>query len=123
MDHDERWVAVDRYISATLVQPDAALTEALQRSEEAGLPAINVSPNQGKLLHLFARMIGARRILEIGTLGGYSTIWLARALPKVGQLITLEADKRHAEVAARNIERAGLSDIVEIVLGKALDTL
>jgi predicted O-methyltransferase YrrM len=92
-------------------------------STEAGLPAINVAPNQGKLLHLWARMVGARSILEVGTLGGYSTIWLARALPDGGRLISLEADARHAEVARANIARAGLQAVVEVRLGMALDTL
>jgi predicted O-methyltransferase YrrM len=92
-------------------------------STEAGLPAINVAPNQGKLLHLWARMVGARSILEVGTLGGYSTIWLARALPAGGRLVTLEADPHHAEVAAANLDRAGVGDVVDIVVGRALDTL
>ena len=92
-------------------------------STEAGLPAINVAPNQGKLLHLWARMVGARSILEVGTLGGYSTIWLARALPPGGRIVTLEAEPRHAEVAVANLERAGVADRVEVVVGKALDTL
>jgi predicted O-methyltransferase YrrM len=105
------------------VVTDPALVLALTDSATAGLPAINVAPNQGKLLHLWARMIGARSILEVGTLGGYSTIWLARALPPGGRLVTLEAEPRHAEVAAINLDRAGVADVVEIVLGKALDTL
>jgi predicted O-methyltransferase YrrM len=92
-------------------------------STEAGLPAINVAPNQGKLLHLWARMVGARSILEVGTLGGYSTIWLARALPPGGRIVTLEAEPRHVEVAVANLERAGVADRVEVVVGKALDTL
>jgi predicted O-methyltransferase YrrM len=86
-------------------------------STEAGLPAINVAPNQGKLLHLWARMVGARSILEVGTLGGYSTIWLARALPPGGRIVTLEAEPRHAEVAVANLERAGVADRVEVVVG------
>ena len=102
---------------------DPALEAALAASAAAGLPAINVSPVQGKLLHLLARAIGARNVLEIGTLGGYSTIWLARALPDGGRLISLEADAKHAEVARANIARAGLEDKVEVRLGMALDLL
>jgi predicted O-methyltransferase YrrM len=128
------WTAVDRYINQMLVPSDPTLDTALAESERAGLPAINVAPNQGKLLHLLARSILLTRdadgnkdhpgsILEIGTLGGYSTIWLARALPPGGRLITLEADPKHAEVARANIARAGLSDRVELRLGRALDTL
>ena len=111
------------YITELLVQPDAALDGALQSSAAAGLPAISVSPPQGKLLMLLAMLQGARNILEIGTLGGYSTIWLARALPPGGRLITLEADAKHAEVARENIERAGLDGVVELRLGPALETL
>jgi predicted O-methyltransferase YrrM len=120
---EKLWAAVDRYIDDVLVAPDAALDAALTESTKAGLPAIAVSPSQGKLLHLMARALGARRILEIGTLGGYSTIWLARALPKDGRLVTLEADRKHADVARANIARAGLSDIVDLRLGEALATL
>jgi predicted O-methyltransferase YrrM len=120
---DELWSAVDGYIADTLIPPDGALEAALASSAAAGLPAISVAPNQGKLLHVIARMIGAKRILEIGTLGGYSTIWLARALPDGGSLVTLEADPKHADVARANIARAGLSDIVDVRLGLALDTL
>jgi predicted O-methyltransferase YrrM len=105
------------------VHADPALDEALAASAAAGLPAINVSPVQGKLLHLLARAIGARNVLEIGTLGGYSTIWLARALPDGGRVISLEADPRHAEVARANIVRAGLDNRVEVRLGMALDLL
>ena len=119
----EQWSAVDRYLTELLVQPDAALDGALQSSAAAGLPAISVSPPQGKLLMLLAMLQGARNILEIGTLGGYSTIWLARALPPGGRLITLEADAKHAEVARENIERAGLDGVVELRLGPALETL
>ncbi len=119
----EQWTAVDRYITDLLVPPDPALDGALQTSAAAGLPSHNVSPNQGKLLLLLARSALARTILEIGTLGGYSTIWLARALPTDGRLITLEADPKHAEVARANIARAGLADVVELRLGRALDTL
>jgi predicted O-methyltransferase YrrM len=117
------WTAVDQYIAGQLAPADAALTAALESSTAAGLPAINVSPTQGKLLHILARLAEARSILEIGTLGGYSTIWLARALLAGGRLITLEADARHAELAAANIARAGLGSIVDIRIGKALDTL
>lgn len=119
----ERWRAVDEYISDVLVPSDADLDRTLAESAAAGLPPINVAPNQGMLLHLFARMVGAQSILEIGTLGGYSTIWLARALPAAGRLITLEADPRHAGVARRNLERAGCSSLVEVVEGPALETL
>src|SRR5216683_7330532 len=107
----ELWTAVDRYLTDLLVPPDPALDEALRDSAAAGLPPIHVAPNQGKLLQLLARVQGARAILEIGTLGGYSTIWLARALPAGGRLITLEADPHHAEVARANIAGAGLADI------------
>jgi predicted O-methyltransferase YrrM len=119
----DTWTAVDRYIADQLVSPDAALDAALESSTAAGLPAINVSPNQGKFLHLLARIQGARSILEIGTLGGYSTIWLARALPADGRLITLEAEPEHVSVARANIARAGLDGIVDVRLGRALDTL
>lgn len=119
----ELWSAVDRYIGDLFVPSDPALDAALASSAEAGLPPINVAPNQGKLLQLLARLRGARAILEIGTLGGYSTIWLARTLPPDGRLITLEADPRHAEVARANIARAGLAGVVELRLGRALDTL
>ena len=119
----EQWTAVDRYIADLLVAPDPVLDAALQASAAAGLPSHHVSPNQGKLLGLLARVCGARTILEIGTLGGYSTIWLARALPNDGRLITLEADPTHVEVARANIARAGLADVVEVRLGGALDTL
>jgi predicted O-methyltransferase YrrM len=119
----ELWTAVDRYIADLLVPSDAVLDGALEASAEAGLPAIAVSPNQGKLLMMFAQMLGARKILEIGTLGGYSTIWLARGLTAGGRLITLEADPKHAGVARANIARAGLGDVVEVLVGRALDTL
>jgi predicted O-methyltransferase YrrM len=119
----EQWTAVDRYITDLLVPSDPALDAALRDSAAAGLPPINVAPNQGKLLQLLALAQGARRILEIGTLGGYSTIWLGRALPADGRLITLEADPKHAVVAGANIARAGLADVVEVRLGMALDTL
>ena len=119
----EQWTVVERYLTDALVQPDPALAAALDANREAGLPPIDVPPNEGKLLHIWALMIGARNILEIGTLGGYSTIWLARALPPAGRLITLEADPKHAEIAQTNFARAGLADIVELRLGPALDTL
>ena len=121
--NQDQWKAVDNYLAGLLVAPDTALDAALEASTTAGLPPINVSPTHGKLLHLLATMQGARLILEIGTLGAYSTIWLARALPADGRLITLEADSKHADVARRNIARAGLEGIVELRLGKALDTL
>ncbi|WP_414518972.1 O-methyltransferase [Nostoc sp. PCC 9305] len=119
----EQWTAVDRYFTDLLVPSDPALDTALQTSAAAGLPPHNVSPNQGKLLLLLAQIQGAQSILEIGTLGGYSTIWLARALPSDGRLITLEADPKHAEIARANIAHAGLSDVVDLRLGKALSTL
>jgi predicted O-methyltransferase YrrM len=117
------WNAVDQYVNDQLVVPDPALNATLQASAAAGLPQINVSPVQGKLLQLLAQVQGARSILEIGTLGGYSTIWLARALPGEGRLISLEADAKHVDVARANIERAGLTDKVEIRFRRALDTL
>jgi predicted O-methyltransferase YrrM len=119
----ERWTAVDRYISDLMVASDPALDAALQTSAAAGLPPIHISPNQGKFLHVLARAIRARRILEIGTLGGYSALWLARALPSDGRLITLELEPKHAEVARANIARAGLDGLIELRLGPALDTL
>lgn len=123
MTPKEQWTAVDHYISDRLVSPDSALNAALKDSEAAGLPAISVTPSQGKFLQLLARIHGARKILEIGTLGGYSTVWLARALPPSGRLITLEASTKHAEVARANIERAGLSEVVNVRLGPALELL
>lgn len=121
----DTWAAVDRYFSDLLLPPDPALDAALDASVAAGLPAINVSPNQGKLLMLLARIHGARRILEIGTLGGYSTIWLARALPADGggRLTTLEYDPKHAAVARANLGRAGLSRVVDLRVGDAGETL
>jgi predicted O-methyltransferase YrrM len=119
----ELWDAVDGYYSGLLVGEDAALDAALEASDAAGLPQIAVSPNQGKLLNLIARTRGVRRILEVGTLGGYSTIWLARALPADGRLITLEYEPKHAEVARANLARAGLADRTEVRVGAALDTL
>ncbi len=120
---NESWSAVDDHLTALLVRPDDALNAAQDRADEAGLPSIAVSPPQGKLLHLLAMACGARTILEIGTLAGYSTIWLARALPDDGRLVTLELDRHHADVAAANLDRAGLADRVEIRVGPALDTL
>jgi predicted O-methyltransferase YrrM len=119
----ETWAAVDSYINELVVQPDAALDAALAASVAAGLPQISVSPAQGKLLHILARLAGARRILELGTLGGYSTIWLGRALPPDGRLITVESEPKHAAVARANIERAGLADRVTIIQGRAADVL
>jgi len=121
--NQEQFAHVDQYITDLLVPSDAALDEALQKSAEAGLPPFNVAPNQGKLLHHLAQIQGARKILEIGTLGGYSTIWLARALPSDGLLVTLEIDRKYAEVAQANIARANLSALVELRLGPAVDSL
>jgi len=118
-----QWIAVDEYFTGALVDDDDALHAALAASDAAGLPAIAVSSAQGKLLNLLATMIKARRILEIGTLAGYSTIWLARALPPDGCLITLESEPRHAEVARANIAKAGVGDRVDVRIGAALDTL
>jgi predicted O-methyltransferase YrrM len=117
------WTEVDHYINRMLVPDDAALNAAIESSNAAGLPPINVTPSQGKLLHILARLQGARHILEIGTLGGYSTIWLARALPEGGRLVTIEADPRHADVARKNILRAGLDLLVDLRLGLGLDVL
>ena len=119
----EKWTAVDSYISSTLLTPDPTLDAALKASTDAGLPAISVSPNQGKLLQLLALTQGAKTILEIGTLGGYSTIWLARALPVSGRLITLEFEPKHAAVAQKNLAQAGVADKVELHVGAALETL
>lgn len=119
----ETWTAVDEYVSGLLAPHDDALEAALRVSEEAGLPAIQVSPPQGKLLQLLVLSIGAKSILEFGTLGGYSTIWLGRALPPEGRLITLEAEPNNAEVASRNIARAGLDALVDLRVGPALELL
>lgn len=119
----EIWNEVDLYMNDKLIQPDPILDEVLKANQEAELPAIDVSPSQGKFLHLLASLKGAKRILEIGTLGGYSTIWLARALLKDGQLITLELSAHHAEVARANLKRAGVSHLVEVIVGPGLDTL
>jgi len=121
--NEEQWKTVDRYIGDLLIPEDPALKAALEACVAAGLPEIQVSPAQGKLLHLLARAQGARSILELGTLGGYSTIWLARALPAGGRLVTLEVDPKHAAVAQANISRAGLAQSVELRVGKAADTL
>jgi predicted O-methyltransferase YrrM len=123
MSSPEQWKAVDQYVVDLLLPPDAALQAALDVSAAAGMPSINVSPPQGKFLHLLARGCGARRILEIGTLGGYSTIWLARALPPGGRLVTLEYVPKHADVARANLARAGLSDVVDVRVGRAIDAL
>jgi predicted O-methyltransferase YrrM len=119
----DTWTAVDEYIASLFVPADAALDGALAASSAADLPAIAVSVPQGKFLHILTRIRGARRILEIGTLGGYSTIWLARALPPDGRLLSLEFDPKHASVARDNLAAAGLSDRVEVRVGRALDTL
>lgn len=115
--------ALDHRLEELLVAADPALAAAVEESESAGLPPISVTPLQGKLLHLLARMVGARRILEIGTLGGYSTIWLARALPDGGSLLTLEVNPHHADVARSNVARAGLAERVEVRLAPALESL
>ena len=120
---DPTWAAVDAYLESKLLPGDPVLEACLRSSADAGLPNIQVSPVQGKLLHLLAQLSGARRILEVGTLGGYSTIWLARALPEDGQLVTLEVDPKHAEVARANVARAGLSKKVEVRVGPALESL
>ena len=117
------WEAVDKYFDEMLIPHDSALDDALAAASAENLPAIQVSSVQGKLLHLLARIMSARNILEIGTLGGYSTIWMAQALPEGGRIITLEADPKHAEVAQKNFARAGVENKVELRLGKALDTL
>ena len=119
----ELWTAVDEYIGDVLLGHDSVLEEAIRACDEAGLPPIQVSPPQGKFLNLLARIQHASRILEIGTLGGYSTIWLARALSHDGRLVTMEIDPKHAEVARANIARAGLTDRVEVRLGDARELL
>ena len=117
------WATVDHYVNDLLLPPDAALEAALEASTAAGLPAIQVTPSQGRLLQLMAFAVGAKAILEVGTLGGYSTIWLARALPEGGRLLTLEIDAQHAEVARANVARAGLASRVELRLGAAIELL
>jgi predicted O-methyltransferase YrrM len=119
----ERYAEVDAHLAGALLRPDPVMDGVLAANAAAGLPAIDVSPLQGKLLHLLARAVGARRILEVGTLGGYSTVWLARALPPDGRLTTLEVSPRHAAVARTNLERAGLADRVDVVVGDAVDSL
>jgi len=121
--NQNQWTAVDRYFEESIVAQDSVLRAALETSQAANLPPIQVTPALGKFLHLIALNAGARNILEIGTLGAYSTICLARALPVGGRLITLEADPRHAEISRSNLKRAGLSEIVELCLGKAIDSL
>jgi predicted O-methyltransferase YrrM len=123
MTPQDQWTAVDGYYADLLVGHDPALEEALRASAAANLPAIQVAPNQGKFLHLLARVQGARNILEVGTLGGYSTIWLARALPANGRLITLEFNPKHADVARANLARAGVADKVDLILGPAIESL
>ena len=123
MNLEEQWPRVDSYLTGLLLPSDPVLDAALADSGAAGLPAISVAPNQGKMLHLLVRATGARRVLEIGTLGGYSTIWLARGLPADGRLVTLEYEARHAEVARANLARAGLQDRVEVRVGSAHETL
>jgi predicted O-methyltransferase YrrM len=120
---EDQWTEVDQYFSERLLPSDPVLDSALEDSAAAGLPAISVSPNQGKLLQILAQLVDARAILEIGTLGGYSTIWLARGLRSGGHLITLELDPKHAEVARLNLAKAGLMDVVEVRVGNALERL
>jgi predicted O-methyltransferase YrrM len=122
-EQQQQWTAVDGYIAEHLLDADPVLDAALADSDAAGLPPIAVTANQGKLLQLLLRLAGARTVLELGTLGGYSTIWLARALPADGRLVTLEANPKYAEVARANIARAGLSELVQLHVGAALDTL
>jgi predicted O-methyltransferase YrrM len=120
---DPAWSAVDEYLAGHLLSDDEALTAALANNKAQGLPPIDVSAVQGKLLHLLARMAGARRVLEVGTLGGFSTIWLARALPEGGKVVTLELEARNAKVARENVDRAAVGDKVEILVGPAKDSL
>jgi predicted O-methyltransferase YrrM len=120
---DPRWTEVDDYIEGKLLGDDPALDAALAANVAGGLPAIDVSPVQGKFLHLLALATGAKRVLEVGTLGGYSTIWLARALGEGGRLVTLELEPHHSEVARGNVDRAGVGDRVDIRVGPAADTL
>ena len=120
---EERWAAVDRYIGVHLLPDDPVMDAVMAANAGAELPSIDVAPNQGKLLYLLALSKGARRILEVGTLGGYSTIWLARALPNDGRLVTLELEPKHAEVARANVDRAGVGDKVEIRVGPAAESL
>jgi predicted O-methyltransferase YrrM len=120
---EDQWAEVDQYFSESLLPSDPILESALEASVAAGLPAISVSPNQGKLLQMLAQIVGARSILEIGTLGGYSTIWMARGLRAGGRIITLEVDPKHAEVAQLNVARAGLRDVVDVRIGNAVEIL
>jgi predicted O-methyltransferase YrrM len=122
-EHNECWNAVEDYLDGLLIPKDALLEQVLAANRAAGLPAIDVSPSQGKFLHLLVKIQGAKRILEIGTLGGYSSIWMARALPKDGRLITLEFEPKHAEVARLNITRAELEQVIDVRVGRALDLL
>ena len=121
--NQELWSAVEQYVADTLLKSDDSLESAVKASDEAGLPSIQVSAPQGKFMYLLAKVHGARRILEIGTLGGYSTIWLARALPAGGTLVTMEIDPKHAEVAKANVDRAGVGDKVQVLVGNARDLL
>jgi predicted O-methyltransferase YrrM len=120
---DQRFNDVERWIVGHLIPEDDALREAVERADASGIPSIQVDPTMGKLLNLLARMVGAQRILEVGTLAGYSTIWMARALPSDGKLITLEYDPKHAEVAEKNIAAAGLGEMVDLRVGPALEEL
>lgn len=120
---DRRWHEADQYLADALLRPDEVLERALQQIQDAGMPPISVSPLQGKFLHILARLMGARRVLEIGTLGGYSTIWLGRALPEAGRLVSLELEPEHARVARSNIAHAGLEQKVEVRVGPALSSL
>jgi predicted O-methyltransferase YrrM len=119
----KQWSDVDAYFGNHLLPADKVLAEALEASRAGGLPEINVAPNQGMLLHILAKAVGAKRILEVGTLGGYSSIWMARALPKDGRLVTLEVEPKHAEVARANFRKAGLADVIELRLGRGIDLL
>lgn len=123
MENDLIWNEVDEYFIDKLIPFDSTLERVLHVNKEAGLPEIDVAPTQGKLLYLLAKIKGAKNVLEIGTLGGYSTIWLARALPEKGKVYTLEAEEEHAKIAERNIRQAGCQDKVEVIVGKALETL
>jgi predicted O-methyltransferase YrrM len=121
--NESTWSEVDAYFAQHLLEPDDTLQQVLAANSTAGLPAIDVSPVQGKLLYLQAKMIGARRVLEIGTLGGYSTIWLARALPADGKIVTLELEPRHAEAARRNFATAGVANKIKVIVGPAAASL
>ncbi|MED1788466.1 O-methyltransferase [Brevibacillus laterosporus] len=123
MESPKKWAEVDQYFNSMLLPSDPILDEVLQANAKAGMPAIDVAPNQGKLLYLLAKIRGAKKILEIGTLGGYSSIWLARALPQDGQLISLEYEQSFAQVAEENLKKAGLAEKVSILVGPALETL